>query len=198
MGCTPRTRQCPTTYLARGEPTPECCREHVTRLLHECTTALDQAGIHYWLDYGALLGAVRDGGMIPWDNDADIGILASDYLKLKALRVTADANDWLLRIVKHADYARAQVSFINKLHVCIFVWHDSKTHPGMLARPTYMRTDAVNNKGKDFPRAWIETRERVQYGSLSLWAPHPPERMLTHRYGDWRAPVKHHAKGAPA
>lgn len=42
----------------------------------------DGSYINYWLGYGTALGIYRDGQIIPWDADADVGYLASDSYKV--------------------------------------------------------------------------------------------------------------------
>lgn len=51
-------------------------------ILHMIIDICNQNGLTYYADSGTLLGAVRHGGYIPWDDDIDIALKRDDYMKL--------------------------------------------------------------------------------------------------------------------
>lgn len=46
--------------------------------LREIKEIFDKFNIKFWLDWGTLLGAVREGKIIEWDHDVDLGLMAED------------------------------------------------------------------------------------------------------------------------
>ena len=48
-------------------------------ILKKIIEICDEINVNYFLAYGSLIGAVRHGGFIPWDDDLDIVMLRPDY-----------------------------------------------------------------------------------------------------------------------
>ncbi len=58
-------------------------------IMDEIDRVCAERGLQYFLGYGSLLGAVRHGGFIPWDDDIDILMMRADYEQLMA-----HFNEW--------------------------------------------------------------------------------------------------------
>lgn len=73
----------PTDAVFNRTPPPVV--KQIYEMLEITHNILINKEISYWMDGGTLLGAVRNGGLIPWDDDGDLQIFEKDKEKLLAL-----------------------------------------------------------------------------------------------------------------
>lgn len=150
---------------------------------------LAREGIVHWIDYGSLLGAVRDGRLIPWDSDVDLGFLARDLDRLVALRGEIEARGHELDL-SDPSVVRVNFSRRNRQHVDLYPWH---LDAGGMLRSTPDVCDWPGSGGlKDFPASFIDAMEEVTIEGRPFPAPSPVEPFIVdHRYGpSFRVPQR--------
>lgn len=73
----------PYQNLVKPEYTATKYITSLYQMMSDIDNTLNELKIEYWIDGGTLLGAVRHGGIIPWDDDLDLGILKTDNNRFK-------------------------------------------------------------------------------------------------------------------
>jgi fukutin-related protein len=191
--CTSISARCADARKYDVELRP-CCRGHILYLLRAVLGAFENARIPFWADYGTLLGAVRHGGLIPWDKDADIGVAWPHWnavLRLEATFRSRFGFDVLVRPVSGS--IKLRLSRVNHTNLDIFFW---RTRPdGVMYRNRYAKVDAF--KGREFSSDLLYPLGSVQFEGLQLPAPVDPDAFLSMRYGAWRTPVRANNKHNP-
>lgn len=162
--------------------TPACCLHHLHTVLRETVRILESHGIPYWADGGTLLGAVRDQAVIPWDTDADLGVMAADVPRVLGLAHAWEALGF--EVQRHCGGALLRITYspVNDMGVDLYPWAEDGDY---LCHPF---------KGR-VPRKWLLPFSRVRWDQLELAAPADAHRWLTARYGpDYMEPQR----GVPA
>ena len=145
------------------------------------TEALAEAGATAWVTYGTLLGLIREGRLLPHDDDIDFAVMAgADAARIKA--AMADRGLALL-LDEVGPNGVSKLKFIHgPVVIDLFfiedegrLWADYCT----LFRRSLLRST--------HPPVAIETR---LLDGLALPVPRDAEVYLAHLYGrDWRQPV---------
>jgi hypothetical protein len=196
MGSTPRTpctrftRACDYWNWGPDAVRPACCTEHLLELIGFTSELLARRGVVHWLDFGTLLGAVREGELIPWDGDADFSVMQSQEQAVLALADEFGAAGHRLD-TSHHGLIRILYSKANAAQLDLFMWEtregtliplDTHAWPGMASRLA-------------FPERFIAPLGEVSLHGRAYPAPaHVHEFLREHRYGpDYakpRPPIK--------
>ena len=196
--------RCASLPLGVDRPAP--CRAALLSLLRTAHEALAHAGVLHWLDFGTLLGALRERSIIAHTNDAEIGSLFTskgDILALSAallrcgveMRNMAHSND--RNGVGVVDYVElVDLRHISddgpevKLDISLrtFLWLDAGEVGAARQRVLADPTDTYANTARTaFSAAQLLPLRRCELGGVGFPCPAEGEALLRRYYGeDWR------------
>lgn len=151
------------------------------KLVNEIKQIMDQLGVAFFLRQGTCLGAIRDKGFMPWDDDVDIGsIIGMHGLTEKTIETVAATfrdNGYFVDIDRHDHYITAAMmkSSTRIDWTCYRIIDDSIVH---------------------YPAVWIPIRlftslKEIDFIGAKFLVPNPPEEYLSLKYGpEWMTPKK--------
>lgn len=171
--------------------------ESALRATHEL---LDTAGIWHCVTYGTLLGAVRNGELIPWDHDFDLFVRPADVSRILALDGSGDGLRFLRTTKSGAELALGggRVATFDAMRVAVF---SEETHLGDLFAPSLFAdgvlriydfaTEVDWTPHSSFPHFFVETLSSVRIGGRDYPGVGHPEQFLAGVYGeDWQTPYR--------
>lgn len=92
------------------------CQLKQLDILKEIDRICRKHQLTYWLDGGTLLGAVRHGGFIPWDDDIDIAMPLEDMKRFVELAPAELSNHLVLQTAKSYPECKEPVTKVRDLN----------------------------------------------------------------------------------
>ena len=83
--------------IQSGYAVPPCCLENLADAVKFVMARCEEHGILCELQEGTLLGAVKLNKVLPWERDADIAFLSSDFNKLRSIKNKFEQQGYVFR-----------------------------------------------------------------------------------------------------
>ena len=168
------------------------------KMLKDVCGILDNCGIPYTLEGGTLLGIIRENRLLPWDNDIDITVteehldsiirnkwkfLIRGY-RLKIRRTVFEKPHFPAGSVRLINVLTTKNFFSKGISLCdIFV---KRKHND----DYFWLVGGSDTVLKSAPSRFYEELKRHKFNNYQYLIPLKYDEYLTHRYGDWKTPVK--------
>jgi hypothetical protein len=171
---------------------PQDAVDTLYRLLALIDEAATEADVKYVADGGTVLGAVRHGGLIPWDDDADLAVVDVDFsvkrdafvaaLARRGLSVSTSpalthSDEWFSVVEDGSEYGFVEMYVMERVPA------DGDVAAWWRFRDTTARSY--------WPKAWrwdadVAAATRMSFGPLRLPVSAAPEAYLDRMYGaEW-------------
>jgi hypothetical protein len=149
-----------------------------TQNLMDFKITLDVRYLKFWLMFGTLLGFVRDGGFIPYDNDVDVAMMDDDIQYLRRLEPVFNEKGFEMSANSTLTTLRR-----NGEHIDIYPFHMAHTE----------RWWAEHH----YPAIMFEGEKYIERFDFPWRVPQMPELCLEYIYGkDWTERIMNKGAGS--
>ncbi|XP_033194838.2 ribitol 5-phosphate transferase FKRP [Bombus vancouverensis nearcticus] len=166
------------SYLYQNRFTPPCCISGLRKVAHHVFDKLEEVGIRYWLESGSLLGAMRNGDILPWDHEVQIGVNRDDLERSSWLiqamdKPVVDNHGFVWKKAIEGEFFKVQYSKVNHLTVNILPFY---------AKNGSMLRDAWFLNNKDFPEQFLHPMSSIEFAGRQVPCPNNIRDFLELKY----------------
>jgi len=168
------------------------------KMLHKVTQLLSTNGIDYWLEGGTLLGVMREGRLLPWDDDLDISITEKNGEKLRELLLRIWMMGYQVKLRRYLfdryPFKKGEIRLVKIFNRQYGIFR------GLVMLDIFVKKKvgndyywSVGNKKltiKKVPAEFYENLDEVEFDDGLFQIPKDYSGYLKCRYGDWKTPVK--------
>lgn len=169
--------------------------------LKDISAILTNAQIPWWVDCGTCLGAYRYSGVIPWDGDIDIAVLAPDFANVQHALNQLDPKKYIVQDWSSRERPDSYMKvYVRKTGTLIDIYHfDIDLEKRQIAYILALESNLF------FPE-WWKVRERrfkvpvafetvfplkkAQFDGIEVFVPNNVEKYLQRYYGENLDPAK--------
>lgn len=159
-------------------------KEQVRHLLKSLNDIADKAGVQLVLAYGSLLGHVRHGGIMPWDDDVDLLLMEDEIEKLlpyleKEETIRCGNASWGgVKYHKIWFESGKEIPGFEHMFPFIDIWPAKRDGANI-----------VTQEGISIPSEYYYPLKKVEFENSAVYCPASPQKCLNSFYRDWQTDI---------
>jgi len=157
------------------------------QIMNDIHTIFTNNGLKYWATRGTFLGSIRNKGIIPWDDDLDIGILTKDvhkFLKLEPL--LNKCNYTVVKVPNGYKIFKQHSRSGKKIVPERGPWMDIYTYSEKNDMFMSNKKSRENRPGDEYSTNELFPLQEYKFGILNIFGPAKHDEYFTRMYGnDW-------------
>ena len=152
---------------------------------------MEKNKIPFWLEYGTQLGAVREGRIIPWDIDGDVGVWLKDVQRMKDAQQDFLDADLMLSYQPNHIFVNYKIdkergTYLMTLDVYTFIKFCRVSNDYWILR--IENKDELDTRS---PAHYYRDFKLINFLGVKFPVPIDAEKALEFAYGkEWKTPIK--------
>jgi len=160
----------------------KCCRRGLMEIFDKIPYILE--GADWWLEFGTLLGFIREGKIIDWDNDLDIGVMEESMTPEILEKIEKRSEEFGFYFTKDSSkigFRRLYYSQKNGLYCDIWSFEKDKNN---MIDATCDWTPAIHEE------KFTKNKDTLIINDKTYNIPSNVDEFLNIRYGYWQNPMR--------